>query len=307
MEIPKRLVSLYKHWEKHTQKPNYKVSIVNSGQYSQILKFANKRMEIFEIKEKGIHPPYTTDPILNKYRFCNIYRELDRQTIFYHELLKEHTNNFPLWLLNMFFCRLICNTDTISKLGLLTFDKANNQNVYDKLLNLPSPKYGNAYIFPISTIQKFEYNTREKFFCLYLPRVMKKVSKAIQCIDNESVSNGIAILAPILGFNFKFHLTELLIDVAYQYPNLIDLYKEFPIGPGSLPTMKSLNKDVDPKEVCLNLVHAVPQDFRYLTFNGKPIYLSSENWEGIGCEFRKYTNLLNGFGRKRNFSVKESK
>jgi hypothetical protein len=36
-------------------------------------------------------------------------------------------------------------------------------------------------------------------------------------------------------------------------------------------------------------------------YNGKELPLSSENWEGIGCEFRKYTNLLIGKGRKRYF------
>jgi hypothetical protein len=261
-------------------------------------------MSIYEKKELGKKPPYSNIQVLSRYRFCNIYRELDRQTIFFHQHLKPYTNDFPLWLLNMFLGRLICNTDSISKLGLLTFDKGNNKEVYDNLLQLPSPKYGNAYIFPISTIQKFEYNTREKFFCLYLPQVIEKMGKEIQKFKNESVSEGVQKLMPILGFNLKFHLTELLIDVAYQFPHLIDLYKEFPIGPGSLPTMKSLNKESDPQEVCLMLVHTVPADFNYLTLAGKPIYLSAENWEGIGCEFRKYYNLLNLGGRKRYYNMK---
>jgi hypothetical protein len=39
-----------------------------------------------------------------------------------------------------------------------------------------------------------------------------------------------------------------------------------------------------------------------LTLNSKPLRLSAENWEGIGCEFRKYTNLSEGKGRKRIYS-----
>jgi hypothetical protein len=38
-----------------------------------------------------------------------------------------------------------------------------------------------------------------------------------------------------------------------------------------------------------------------LSFNAKPVRLSVENWEGIGCEYRKYTNLAKGLGRKRAF------
>lgn len=305
MEVPKRLTNLYNHWELHTKEPNYIESKLDKDIYNKILDFSNERMSIYEKRESGEKPPFSDNPILANYRFCNIYRELDRQTIFYHELLKSYTINFPLWLLNMFFCRLICNTDTISKVGLLTFDSCKNQEIYENLLNLSSPKYGNAYIFPISTIQKFKYNTREKFFCLYLPQIMEEVSKVIESFNKESVVNAVQEITPVLGFNLKFHLTELLIDIAYQYPHLIDLYKEFPIGPGSLPTMKLLNNKLTAQQVCLNLVHSVPNEFIYLTLNGKPIYLSAENWEGIGCEFRKYTNLLNGKGRKRNFLFKQ--
>lgn len=301
MEIPKRLVELYKHWDFHTKKPQYLEADLNNEIYNRIIKFSNERMSVYENKELGNKPPFSDDPILNNFRFCNIYRELDRQTIFYQELLKPFTNNFPLWLLNMFFCRLICNTETIYKIGLLSFDHQNNRKVYEKLMNLPSPKYGNAYIFPISTIQRFEYNTREKFFCLHLPKIMKKVSNVIEGFKRESVVNAIDAIVPVFGFNLKFHLTELLIDVAYQYPQYIDLYKEFPIGPGSIPTMKMLNNNMNPQKVCLNLVHSVPKNFNYLTLNGEHIYLSAENWEGIGCEYRKYKSLLNGNGRKRRY------
>ena len=79
------------------------------------------------------------------------------------------------------------------------------------------------------------------------------------------------------------------------------MFKEFPIGPGSIPTMKRLNNKHDPQKVCLSLVTSTPRNFKYLTFSGKKVLLSAENWEGIGCEFRKYTNLKNGDGRKRIF------
>lgn len=104
---------------------------------------------------------------------------------------------------------------------------------------------------------------------------------------------------PIFGLNFKFHWTEILIDVAYQYPKYIDLFKKFPVGPGSLPTMKKLNEVEDPVKTNLTLVSLEIPDFPYLTYDRKKVWLSAENWEGIGCEFRKYTNLSSGVGRRR--------
>ncbi len=39
-----------------------------------------------------------------------------------------------------------------------------------------------------------------------------------------------------------------------------------------------------------------------LTVNGEKLFLSAENWEEVGCEFRKYTNLKQGKGSKRIYS-----
>ena len=63
--------------------------------------------------------------------------------------------------------------------------------------------------------------------------------------------------------------------------------------------MKRLNNTTDPIEVNLSLISKSVPEFTYLTYEGEPVWLSAENWEGIGCEFRKYTNLLAGTGRKR--------
>ncbi len=302
MELPYELKTLYYHWEKHTVKPAAQTnSDFNQSIYNQVLSFANERMNIWEKKILNQNPPYSNDQILTNFRFCNVYRELDKQTIVFHKLLKPLKHDLDLWLLNMIFCRFVCNPETITKVGFLNFDTKNNQEVYKKLVNLSSPKYGTAYIFPISIIQKSKWNTREKFFCEYLPIAIPDVSEIIKSFGNISVVEALSRILPAFKFNFKFHWTEVLIDLAYQFPDYIDLFKEFPIGPGSIPSMKNLNNLRNPEIVCLKLVSSVPDNFNYLTFEGKTIYLSAENWEGIGCEFRKYSNLKQGKGRKRRF------
>lgn len=304
MELPTQIKSLYKHWEKHTHKPQIGKQLnVDTLLYKQITQFINERLLIYEKKNADQLPPYTSDPILSKYRFCNIYRELDRQTIEFHTLLKPLENNFSLWLLNMLFCRTICNPETVKKTGLISFEIGNNQKVYDKLIQLPSPKYGNAYVFPISIIQRSQWNTREKFFCFYYPHIMKVIAEKVQSFDNSSVTEALQVLLPLFGFNLKFLFTELLIDVAYQFPEYVDLYKRFPIGPGSLPTMRMIDSHTDPEEVNLALTRMSHPAIHLFTFDNKSIHLSAENWEGIGCEFRKYTNLENGSGRKRKYTV----
>jgi hypothetical protein len=303
MEIPSNLKTLYRHWPKHLIQPQAESdpSQIDLEVLNNMIALANERMSIWYKKINNQPKPWTKDQHLRDYRFCNTYRELDRQTIEFHELLMPLRDDFDLWFLNMLFCRLVCKPETIRKVGLLSFEEKENEQVFNKLLNLPSPKYGNAYIFPISLIQRSDYPTREKFFCFYLPEKIKEVAKVIKTLDDSSIVDALEKVLPVFGFNLKFHFTETLIDTAYQFPDLLNLLKEFPIGPGSIPTMKRLNSKHDPQKVCLSLINMQPKDFNYLTFNGERIYLSAENWEGVGCEFRKYTNLKSGGGRRRKF------
>lgn len=299
MEIPDNVKNLYCHWNKHTQ---IKLKKNNLNIPNQLKYFINERMEIWQKKTSGEKPPYTNDPILQKYRFCNIYRELDKQTIQIHTNLKNIKSDFDLWLLNIAFYRFICNTKTVEDVGLLNYNAKNNQNVFVKLKNHQRPKYGSAYVFPISIIQKSNYPNREKFLCFYLPKIIPKIAKQINAFDNTTVNQALNVILPEFKFNFKFHWTEILIDIAYQFPTKINLYKDFHVGPGAIQTAKIIDKHKNSIEVVDLCVGIKLEDFKHLTYNNKPVLLSAENWEGIFCEYRKYFNLKNGTGRVRRFS-----
>jgi hypothetical protein len=259
----------------------------------------NARMKIWQAKELGKSPPYSTDPILNKFRFCNIYRELDRQTIEIHSKYLDLRENFPLWLLNVAFARFICRTQTINTLDIISFSHPHNLEVKNKLLKLNYPKYGNAYVFPISVLKGINCPNRETFLCEYLPSIMENVAAKIRKFKDESVLEVLPEITKIFGSNLKFHLTEILIDVAYQFPQFLNLYRQFPIGPGSRPAMKLLCPNLEVETTCAILVNQLYSTRNLLTLDGQPILLSAENWEGVGCEYRKYANLLSGRGRHR--------
>ena len=297
MELPLQLKDLYRHWELHTG-----TSIEpDSGVSKEIGWFINERMRIWEQKTSGKAPPYTRDAILSTYRFCNIFRELDRQTIEIHTLLNPLRDDFPLWLLNMFYARMVARPETLRFAGLLSSDEKENQEVYERLINSPRPRFGTPYVFPISTIMRSKTPTRELFIANYLPSVMKKTALEITSWQKESVYDGVERILPLFGFNLRFLWTEVLIDVAYQFPVHIDLFARFPIGPGSLPIIRMLSKGEDTSLFVQKL--AAQGATTILCYKRKPIRLSSENWEGIGCEFRKYTNLKNGHGRRRLYPI----
>lgn len=306
MELPDDLKNLYRHWKEHTPESIHQgqlTDVINDKQLAENLtSFIDERMNIWIKKYSGRPAPYTHDPILRQFRFCNILRELDRQTIEYHTLLLPLRDNFPLWLLNMFYARMVARPDTVRDVGLLSFDSGENERVLRNLRQHAKPVYGTPYVFPVSTIMRSATPTREEFLTRHLPAVIEEVAQEISSWKQESVLTGVEKILPIFGFNHTFLWTEVLIDVAYQYPETIDLFAPFPIGPGAAPTLKRISETDDPTDVVYRLGQL--QTSSGLFYDGAPIVLSAENWEGIGCEFRKYTNLSLGKGRRRIYRGK---
>lgn len=302
MELPIELRNLYRHWDQHlagSDRTPFEFKDPELGE--KIGWFIHERITIWEKKYRGEKPPFTSDLILSEYRFCNMYREFDKQTIFFHTILNPLRDNFPLWLMNMFYCRMVANIDTVQHVGLLSFDSTSRDSFYKRLNESPRPRFGTPYVFPVSTIMRSEHPTRESFIAFYLPQVMEKIAAEIETWDKESVFDGTKKVTALFGFNHNFLWNEVLIDVAYQYPEYVDLFKTFPVGPGSIPTLTRIDKSTKPEDLTVKLGASFFETG--ITLDGKPIRLSAENWEGVGCEFRKYTNLSAGKGRKRKFKT----
>ncbi len=300
MELPRHIRDLYRHWHKHVGDQNVAINDLTPSAMpviQAICNFACERIEIWKRKTGGSLPPFTDDPILQKYRFCNVFREFDKQTIAIHTMLNPVRDDFALWLLNMFYCRMVARPETIEVVGLLSFDPIQNRIIYDRLIASPRPRYGTPYVFPVSTIMRSATPNRERFICEYLPSIMKSTAKEIETWESMSVVDGVKRILPLFGFNLEFLWTEVLIDVAYQFQDRVNLFDRFPVGPGSMPTMRMVDATSDPVDLAVRL-SSIPFDSG-ITINGATLRLSAENWEGISCEFRKYTKLKNGTGRKR--------
>lgn len=62
------------------------------------MSFVTERHWIYLRRAAGEAPPFTNDPILQKFRFCNIYRELDTVTAWLRESWREpHADDPDLW------------------------------------------------------------------------------------------------------------------------------------------------------------------------------------------------------------------
>jgi hypothetical protein len=76
----------------------------------------NERQAIYDAREAGKPWPWTRDPILQSYAFCNVFRELDRVTVWIREHIREPFADHPnLWLM-IALARTINWPDTLQEL-----------------------------------------------------------------------------------------------------------------------------------------------------------------------------------------------
>jgi hypothetical protein len=59
---------------------------------SKFFRYARERHQIHLRRAAGASKPYTKDPILQKYRFCQVYRELDRTTQWMAKYVRSQPN-----------------------------------------------------------------------------------------------------------------------------------------------------------------------------------------------------------------------
>lgn len=300
---------LYNHWSKYQEMPagltgkQYEVAL-NSEVEEAFWKFVSMRMEVWHKRAQGLPPPWTDDYCLQRFRFTNIYRELDRQTMLWHKLLEPMKGDFDLWFLNILHCRLMCKPETIETVGLLSYDDADNDAKHRHFLSLPSPRTGSSYNFAQYESMLMGYEGRHDILYVHLPKVARDCAKVFLNSKDAPIHAIVEEMVPAFRGRMRFILAEVIMDAGYQWPEHVDEFKEFHIGPGAEPLCKDLNKRAKASHTALTLMKHQPVDkFPYLFVDGKRVFLTTAAIEQALCEYRKYLNIQGDLqkSRKRNF------
>src|SRR4051812_37928450 len=84
---------------------------------TQLLYFIRAREEIRILRASGAHPPWTDDPILAEWSFCNVRREDDRVTRWVASSWREPHADDPDLCVAMAIARYVNWPDTMGELG----------------------------------------------------------------------------------------------------------------------------------------------------------------------------------------------
>jgi hypothetical protein len=87
-----------------------------SPDYNPLWRWVIRREKVRIRKDRGEAPPWTDDPIIGTYRFCNVRREDDRGTVWIRKHVRERFADHPLLWLMLCIARQINWPDTLAEL-----------------------------------------------------------------------------------------------------------------------------------------------------------------------------------------------
>lgn len=85
-------------------------------QVREFFRYARERYLIMLRRSTGQPPPWTNDPVLQQYRFCNVFREDDTTTIWIRKNLRDPLTNDPKVLMAMIVARFFNRISTLQAL-----------------------------------------------------------------------------------------------------------------------------------------------------------------------------------------------
>lgn len=284
----------------------------------ELFKFIRERQAIYERRAAGKPKPWTKDVILQSYRFCNVYRELDTVTAWIRTNWREPYDRDPNLWFAMVVARLVNWPDSLSALNgsKAVFVKGDvvgwtPQDFVD-VLNLRKAEgekvFTGAYMIhagPAEGASKAAYLAKE---------VLTPMWKARGGITNELLELGknksLARLHSWLMTHKdmgSFMAAQVVADTKFQtaWKQAPDWWTFAAPGPGS---MRGLNRVIgaDPKapwqdaESWKTTLRALQEQVDPLVSKAGMPRISAQDLQNCLCEFDKYERVRLGEGRPRS-------
>ena len=250
--------------------------------------YCKKREAVRLKRESGEAYPWTDDPILQKGRFLNVFREDDKVSKSIIKFAEPAKEDLPLLIQALFFSRW-CNRDlTIDKLSL--DDLSDPEALKEKLLGLEQWENFTAYPVEDSYWGDKLYNridaSTNKFF--------EKKEELVELVLNSSRS----VITATENINRQFKMVNnfpifmALIDIAWFREDVIPITTDVPTGIGAEPYLDMLQKFLNLKnhqDVGTKMIELQKKFWPEAKREFYPIDIEYQS-----CECRKYFSYVNG-------------
>jgi len=265
-------------------------------------RFAAMRQEVFFNKLKNVPPPWTSDPILNTYKFCNAYRVSDRvsqyliKNVIYDEnrSQKEEEVLFRILLFKI-FNKIETWEYLESKIGdyitLSNFDLDVYSHILQEAMDLGYVIYTSAYMSCAS--KEFGYDKKHQNHLALIDKMVFKDRVINLIVKAKSLEEIFHIIEgyPLLG---KFMAYQLATDINYSEVINFDENSFTIAGPGAERGINKCFLDTQGKSYA-DIIHWMTEnqedEFQRLELNFQSLWgrpLQAIDCQNLFCETDKY-------------------
>lgn len=263
--------------------------------------FASERQQVFMHRIESMTWPWTDDPVLQAYKFCNVFRAADRVSQYMIREVCYHTETCTPEdrLFQIIAFRMFSKIETWQALRSLlghypTLDDLANGSFFNALEQLKATNttlYTGAFILCATDAygQRIKHrNHVELFRHMFLQNNLgAKLLGATSLREVYDLLHGYPLMGDFMSY-------QIAIDL--NYSNLVNFDENdfTQAGPGALRGIKKVFEntgDYTPAEVILWMVEHQEEEFRRrnLPFNGlwgRPLH--AIDCQGLFCETDKY-------------------
>jgi hypothetical protein len=272
--------------------------------FDEFVAFVKERHSIYLRREAEQKKPWTEDPILQQYRFCNIYRELDTVTVWIREHWREpHANDPDLWFA-MIVARLINWPPSLEEGG---YPAPWNSRRAILVRRLDTRQVRGEKIFTGAYMihaDRFAGGTKVGYLAERVLTPIWERRKEGEKIFTTSLAASHRWLTQFRDMG-SFMAAQVVADVKYT-PLLRDApdWNSWAApGPGSVRGLnRVLRRDVRDKwsaEDWLGILNYLQHDLNQ-ALPKKWTRLHAQDTQNCLCEFDKYQRVKNGEGRPRS-------
>ena len=273
--------------------------LIINNPVSAFFDFCRERENIRIKRESNIPAPWTSDPILQKGRFLNVFREDDRGSKAIINFVKNLEKDLPSLIQALFFARWCNRQETLDKLSPTILLKP--KNLFNKL-NTLNP-WCNLTAYPVEPIH---WETKKYSRLDAATKLFGNIKESLT--ENILKSRGDVIKATnninsLFKMKNDFPIFMAIIDIAWFRPDIISPQSHVPTGIGAVAYLNRLQNYLNLKnhqDTCEKMIELQNEYWPEAKRKFLPIDI-----EYLSCECRKYYSYINKtklFKGKNRFS-----
>gem|GEM_PF-266188 len=252
--------------------------------------FCREREKIRLLRESGAPAPWSNDPIFQRGRFLNIFREDDRGSKAIERFVKPCSQDLPSLVHALFFARW-CNRQTT--LDALSVEILNEPTHLIRCLeSLPEQPWCNVAAYPVEPVKwEGELWTRFDTATELFGRIKTRLTDLILGSGGD-VCRATDAVNDLFGMKNDFPIFMAIIDLAEYRPDVIDPASHVPTGIGAVAFLDRLQQHLgldNHHQTCERMIELQSELWPEAKRPFQPIDI-----EYLSCECRKYYSYVNG-------------